>query len=380
MSKIDHLHVVSDVELIQSPLQNSANSDVIVDAETAMPSADPCKNCGSPVDEGDRFCHVCGSEIQIDDGAQTATDRKKLECKSCGSIIGVDKQKRSYTCPFCSSTYVVDFPSVQSGRQEPEFIIGFAVPQNQAIEKFHHWINSNRWYHPGDLKQAELTDRIQGIYLPFWSFSMLADSQWSASIGEYWYRTETYQTRDSNGKMVTRTRQVRETEWWDSQGDYHRYHSGYLISASHSLDRSVAEHVMPFDLPAFKRYEPYFLAGWASEEYTVERQEALTVSKQFFYDRETKNIIKFLPGNTHRNLQVTTDFSQVNSDLVLLPYFLLCYRYKENLYRFLINGQTGKVWGDKPLSKRKIVALIGGLVILLIIIILLGILFSILFS
>jgi hypothetical protein len=57
-----------------------------------------------------------------------------------------------------------------------------------------------------------------------------------------------------------------------------------------------------------------------------------------------------LPGNTHRGLEVKTDFSRINSDLCLLPVYVLSYRYRDKLYRFLVNGQTGKCAGTKPVS------------------------------
>jgi len=40
--------------------------------------------------------------------------------------------------------------------------------------------------------------------------------------------------------------------------------------------------------------------------------------------------------------------------LILLPVYLLSYRYRKKLYRFMLNGQTGKAAGDKPLSWLKI--------------------------
>ena len=79
---------------------------------------------------------------------------------------------------------------------------------------------------------------------------------------------------------------------------------------------------------------------------------------------------KFLPGDTCKNLQVQTDFSQINSDLILLPIYVLSYRYKDKLYRFLVNGQTGKTVGEKPLSWAK-VGLATGLAVLLAFIVLL---------
>ena len=198
---------------------------------------------------------------------------------------------------------------------------------------------------------------------------MLAESRWSASIGEHWTETETYTTIE-NGKTVTKTRTVQHTEWWDLAGGHHKYYSGYLISGSRGLAQRDAQSIQPFHLAALKRYEPYFLAGWLNEEYSVARDEALNICQQEFGRWEKDNVENFLPGDTYRNLQVQTDFSQINSDLILLPIYVLSYRYKDKLYRFLVNGQTGKTVGEKPLSWPKI-GLVAGLTVLMVFIVML---------
>jgi hypothetical protein len=191
------------------------------------------------------------------------------------------------------------------------------------------------------------------VYVPFWSFSMLAQSRWSAQIGEHWYRTKTY-TTIIDGKPVTQTRTVQETEWWDLAGQHHNYYSGYLISGSRGLPQTYAEKIKPYRLEALKRYQTYFLAGWLSEQYSVERDEALPLCQQEFQRWEQHNVESFLPGDTYSHVLVNCEFSEINSDLILLPVYLLSYRYGDKLFRFLLNGQTGKMAGDKPYSPMRI--------------------------
>jgi hypothetical protein len=349
--------------------------DPQVDTEARAPQGVPCDACGSPVEPGDKFCTACGCPQKTESPPAEAEvveePKKHFRCEGCGAEVATDPDQRSYVCPFCDSTYVVEFAPDQTDRQRPEFVIGFAVTPEQALEKFRQWLASNSWFRPGDLRQAQIEEKQKGVYLPFWSFSMLAQSDWSARIGEYWYRTETYTTTDSKGKTVTRTRTVRETEWWPLSGRHHRYYSGYLVSGSKGLPQQDAERIKPFQLPALKRYEPYYLAGWLSEEYSVGRDNSLQICQNEFYRREQSNVSAFLPGDTSRNLHVSTNFSHVNSDLCLLPVYLLSYRYRDKLYRFMVNGQTGKVAGDKPLSWRRIAAFAGVLTAILALIVLL---------
>ena len=130
--------------------------------------------------------------------------------------------------------------------------------------------------------------------------------------------------------------------------------SGFLVSGSRGLKQADAERIKPFQLVALKRYQPQFLAGWLCEEYSVAKEAALETCQREFFAREKHAIDEHLPGDTHSDLQLHTDFSQVSSDLILLPVYLLSYRYGERLFQFLVNGQTGKVAGDKPLSSWRI--------------------------
>jgi len=353
--------------------QVTTNEPTIADAAPVSAHLN-CEACGAPLDPQDAFCTACGTphevviatgddsvveaEVIADEADHEIAEQKHFRCQNCGAEVATSPQTRSYTCPFCDSTYVVEVPASENPRQPPEFVIGFSVTKEKAQELFRNWIHDNAWYRPGDLASAKVAEKLRGIYLPFWSFSMLAESGWHAGIGEYWYKTETYTTME-NGKMVTKTRRVRKTEWWNLAGRHHRYYSGYLISGSKGLGQEHADRIKPFHLPALKRYKPYFLAGWLSEEYSVARDEAIERCKQEFHQWEQANIASFLPGDTHRDLRVETRFSQANSDLILLPIYLLAYNYQGKLYRFMINGQTGKVAGDKPVSWKRIWAAIG---------------------
>ncbi|NLS95487.1 MAG: zinc ribbon domain-containing protein [Planctomycetaceae bacterium] len=332
--------------------------------EEAAPIVDssPCNCCGAPVEKNDRFCVHCGSEQLVEVAiAETPALHRHFRCKSCGAEVAVDPDQRSYTCAFCDSNYVVELTPDQTGRQKPEFVIGFAVTREDAMERFRQWLGQGNWFRPGNLKSAEIEGKMTGVYLPFWSFSMFAESCWNASVGEHWYRTETYTTRE-NGKTVTKTRRVQETEWWPLAGRHHQYYSFYLVSGSKSLNQAWANQIKPFHLAALKRYEPRYLAGWTNEEYTVDREEAETLCRDEFTRQEKQNVAAFLPGDTHRNLQVSTQFSNVHSDLILLPVYLLNYRHCGKLYQFLLNGQTGKPVGKKPVSWAKVGAVVLGVV------------------
>ncbi|MDZ4818485.1 MAG: zinc ribbon domain-containing protein [Planctomycetota bacterium] len=360
------------MSLSESSITEASTESIAPPADEPLLAATRfCDACGAPLDDHDRFCNSCG-QPQASDAplVDTKADEPRLfHCQNCGADLNIRDDQRSYVCPFCDSTYVVELETHGVVRQRPEFVIGFAITPEQAAERFKAWLNGGGWFRPGDLSQAEVTEKLRGVYLPFWTFNMLAESRWTASIGEFWYRTETYTVR-VNGKTETRTRRVQETEWWPLTGEHHRYYSGYLVSASRGLPQKWADAVQPFQIAAMKRYEPFYLAGWMAEEYSLEREQAEALCRQKFTEWARRDIAAFMPGNTHRQLATDVEFSQINSDLVLLPIYLLSYRYQDKQYRFILNGQTGRIQGDRPLSYRRIGLAIAAAVVAIILIVL----------
>jgi hypothetical protein len=140
-----------------------------------------------------------------------------------------------------------------------------------------------------------------------------------------------------------------------------------MVSASKGLPQREALAIQPYRLNSMMRFRPHFLAGWILEEYSLTREEALGVAKSEFMKREKESIARFLPGDTYSNLNVSTNFEEGDTDLVLLPVHVMAYQYRGQVYRFLVNGQTGKVYGEKPWSTKRIIAAIiaVGLLILI---------------
>ncbi|MFM9116277.1 MAG: zinc ribbon domain-containing protein [Planctomycetota bacterium] len=358
----------------------------------------PCPHCGTPMDRQDTFCPACGHQprpapaesaetIPVDIVPATIAEppidpraaaerqsQQAFRCSKCGAAVSSDHSQRSVTCPFCDSPHVVEFAAEASGRQRPEYIVGFAITPEQAQQMFRQWLSEKGLFHPGDLARQAITDRIRGIYLPFWSFAMQTESEWTTQIGEYWYRTETYTTTDFQGKQVRATRTITETEWWPLSGKFHSYHSGYLVSGSRGLSQADAELIQPFQLSALRRFEPFYLAGWLCEEYSVPRAEAQQLCMAEFFRREQSGIQQFMPGDTNVGVQIRSTFERITSDLCLLPVYSFCYRYRGKVFRFLLNGQTGKMAGIKPYSTPRILVAIT--LIVLVFLLVLGLLMA----
>jgi hypothetical protein len=194
---------------------------------------------------------------------------------------------------------------------------------------------------------------LGGVYVPFWTYDAHVDSSWTAEAGFYYYVTEEYEVVE-NGETVTRTREIRHTRWESAWGDRSDDYDDVLVCASVGLPQDLAESLRSFDTAALVPYTPGFLAGWLAEEYAVDVREGFSHAQQKIDAEQESRCGTDVPGDTHRSLQVNSTYSNLTFKHVLLPIWIAAYRYRGEIYRFLVNGQTGEVQGKAPYSWIKI--------------------------
>lgn len=201
-------------------------------------------------------------------------------------------------------------------------------------------------------RKAARLDQLQGIFLPFWMFSLRADSTWEADIGEWWYADRPQTSPEDEGTTGAKKARIRRTEWHPLRGRYHSWHSGFLVSGSLGLSQDEVLAVGPFDLSEMRRYRPEDLADWSTEPVGVSRADALAACQSAVREEEGARIRAFLPGDVQAGVEWTTTFSQVSEDLLLLPFWIGTSSSRGKLDRYVLNGQTGKATtGTHPKSR-----------------------------
>ena len=80
-------------------------------------------------------------------------------------------------------------------------------------------------------------------------------------------------------------------------------------------------------------------------------------------DRIIERDVKFDIGGDRQRIQhIDTDLSDLTFKHILLPVWLAAYKYRGKTYRFVVNGRTGRVQGERPYSAIKItIAVVLGL-------------------
>jgi DNA-directed RNA polymerase subunit RPC12/RpoP len=310
-------------------------------------------------------------ELSLRDGLARAprgygTETLRVECGSCGAIVHLAPEERATRCTYCASPTVVTRPPDPSLLQ-PESMIPFLVPQPQATQGFERWL-SGLWFRPGDLSRMARVEGVHGVYLPYWTFDADVESQWQAERGEYYYTTEHYTDQDEHGNTVRKTRQVQHTRWKPARGRRKDHFDDVLVCASRGVKEDLAAKLCTFDTKQLVPYSPGYLYGWRAEAYAVDLPGAWAKGQEAIRAQQEQKCAGDIGGDTHRNLEVQNTFRKETFKHVLLPLFVLAYRYNGRPYQVLVNGQTGEVVGKAPLSVWKVMALVipANLLVLLI--------------
>ncbi|WP_188671985.1 TFIIB-type zinc finger domain-containing protein [Neptunicoccus cionae] len=345
----------------------------------------PCHTCGSDMrfapGTGQLICDHCGATEEITPPqsglaineqdfqqalraqlpAAETEEIRTVTCENCGAQVEFDSKTHAAECLFCATPIVTD---TGSQRQiKPRALVPFALTEPQARERMTEWLGS-LWFAPNGLQEYARKGRaMQGIYIPYWTYDADTKSNYSGARGDVYYVTQRVQVK-RNGKMVTETRQVPKTRWTPTAGRVARFFDDVLVLGSKSLPKTYTDALAPWDLSALEPYDPQFLAGFRAESYTVKLDEGYAEARTYM-DRMILRDVKFdIGGDKQRVTSVDTSVSDVTFKHVLLPIWMAAYKYRGNTYRFVVNGQTGTVRGERPYSKIKIaIAVIIGLII-----------------
>jgi hypothetical protein len=135
------------------------------------------------------------------------------------------------------------------------------------------------------------------------------------------------------------------------------------VPASRGVQPEMLRKIEPF--PTSTELVPYnagYLSGWVVERYQIDLVAAADNSRSQMERKMYALCAGQVPGDTHRDLQVETDFSGQTFKHVLVPIWLLTYDYGTQNYQVVINGYTGVIAGKYPKSWVKILfAVLAGL-------------------
>lgn len=332
----------------------------------------PCDNCGADYrfdpSAGQLVCDHCGhTELMEQSTARTGGIRELdfqsaiahqlpeqdieetriTTCPNCAAQVEFDGAAHAAECPFCATPVVAD---TGTHRQiKPRGVLPFALDESNARRVMTEWLG-RRWFAPNGLKQyARKGRKIQGIYVPYWTIDADTKSSYRGERGTEYTESRTVM-RDGKRETV----RVTKVRWRAATGRVARFFDDVLVLASKSLPKRYTDALGPWDLSALEPYRPEFLAGFRAEGYTVDLEDGFKEARAHM-DRVITRDVKFdIGGDRQRVHDVDTTISAVTFKHILLPVWVAAYKYRGETYRFVVNGRTGRVQGERPYSAIKI--------------------------
>jgi len=270
---------------------------------------------------------------------------RELHCENCGAELTVAEGAITATCPFCASNKV-NVRTAVADQLRPRFLAPFVLDEAAARGYVREWLGKG-WMHPKALATAAGVHRLPGIYLPFWTFDTRIISEWRAEVG--YPKTETYY--DSSSKSFkTRTR----IKWQWEQGRAQTIIDDLLLNGSSHVSQPILARIHPFDLQQLVDYMPDYLAGWQAHAYDVTLMDAWETGKETMRQQAKRDCYAQIESSHVRNFSMASDFADETWRYILLPVYLASYTFGGTVYQLMVNGQTGRVAGQKPVAWWKI--------------------------
>jgi hypothetical protein len=204
----------------------------------------------------------------------------------------------------------------------PDAIVPFAIDESNARERALRWIRRS-WLPPSKLGHRTRTDAVEGLYLPFWVFDAHAMGYWS-------------------GGSVTR-------------GIIEMDFGNLLVCASRRADSNGMPGVEPPLPSAIRAYDRHLVGGRPTTSAQRGQDEA-TLLAHARMERELAAAMKRSrpPKEREKLLLSRVEYTRENCKRLLLPIWLIDYRYLGRSYRITIDGSTGRVTGEVPTSVAKV--------------------------
>ncbi len=333
-----------------------------------------CQNCGAILkyQPGTKnlVCTYCGTnneievsgevleEINYEQFIATGFESQDTQtvvlahCQSCGASTTLPPNVTASECPFCGRSLVVKNASTCEVLK-PKGLLPFNIDHKAAHQKYSDWLHG-LWFAPNNLKRhASQPDKLIGIYIPYWTYDSQTDSTYNGLRGDN-YTTYVTQPVTVNGQTSMQQVPVVKVRWSPASGRVRVFFDDVLVVACTSLPADYINNLEPFDLMNLEPFNEKYLSGFRAERYQVEVKDGLVAAKVRMDVAIRQSVKQQIGGDVQQITTLNTNFYDITFKHILLPIFISAYRYNGKVYRFLVNGRTGKVTGERPLSYIKI--------------------------
>lgn len=271
-----------------------------------------------------------------------------VRCESCGGEVVFQGTLTSTTCPYCASPLQRDDVYRLESNISVDAVLPFLVSEQRAANNLREWVNS-RWFAPNDFRKQGAQGKFNGCYLPFFTFDAFTFTRYSGQRGDHYYVTV------GQGKDQ---RRERRTRWSSASGEFQRFFDDVLVVASRGVHADLIHELEPWPLAKCLPFNQQVIAGFFARTYDIPLKDCFQQGRLRMEAALLADCKRRIGGDEQRVDRRDSQYSALTFKYIMLPVWLLAYRYKDKTYQVVINAATGEVQGERPWSWVKITAAI----------------------
>jgi hypothetical protein len=326
----------------------------------------PCTSCGASLKykpgTNSLHCEYCGAESTIEtqeireiqeldfyrhaltvERLNTQT-KKVIDCRKCGAKSTFEENIKSSQCPYCNTPFI-ESDTHEERLIQPSYLLPFKVADKELQNYLNAWLKS-RLFAPKNLKKrALLSDNLQGVYIPCWTYDARTETDYTGMRGD------NYTVTVGSGKE---RRTETKTRWSHRSGHISLFFDDIMIPASGMVPKMTLNKLQNWDMKNLAEADNRFLSGFITEKYGLNATDGYKQAKQVMEPRIDRAVRQDIGGDKQQVNSKNTRFCDVKFKLILLPVYIACYSYHNQLYHFFVNGRTGYITGERPYSPGKI--------------------------
>ena len=343
----------------------------------------PCEGCGADlhfhIGQQRLKCPYCGYEKEIElqedaaireqdfhvmlermqqlHDAGHADDQPgdcEVRCESCGGTVLFSGTLTSTECPYCGSPIQREKIHSATQRIPVDGVLPFLIDHQRARRNLSEWVKS-RWFAPNEFLKRGAEGKFNGVYLPYWTFDSMTFNVYTGERGE------NYTVTVGTGKdRRTETR----TRWYPASGRFQRFFDDVLVVASKGLPRDYILALEPWPLGKCLPFTQQVLAGHMARTYDSGLEAGFHDAKHRIDEAIHADVCRRIGGDKQRIHKLDSRYDAITFKHLLLPVWMLAYRYHNTPYRVFVNAATGEVQGERPYSWVKIMlAILAGVAV-----------------
>ncbi len=260
-------------------------------------------------------------------------------CSSCGAELISDGTVAVSTCPYCGNPAVS--PGQLSGEFSPDAVIPFKLAKKDAVAALdNHY--KGKILLPKSFKEDNHIEEVQGVYVPFWLYDA------AASGSAVFEATREHRHRRGDDEII-------ETEHYTCRRAGSMDFERIPVDGSTRMPDGHMDAIEPFNYDELKDFSVAYLPGFLTNRWD-EDQDACR-------PRAERRVSGSVESALERTVTGYDTVSCTGSDVdcgwhdercALLPVWMLSTIWEGKNYLFAMNGQTGRMVGDLPVSKPKL--------------------------